>query len=171
MTDETPGPHVRRPRYQGSHPRAFHEKYKELNPERYAEDVARVLSSGKTPAGTHRPVMVREVLDVLAPEPGQFAVDATLGYGGHALELLRALRPGGRLLALDVDPVELPKTEARLRALDNPPESLIVRRGNFVGLARVLIDQSLPQADVVLDRKSTRLNSSHGGISRMPSSA
>ena len=150
MTDETPGPHVRRPRYQGSHPRAFHEKYKELNPERYAEDVARVLSSGKTPAGTHRPVMVREVLDVLAPEPGQFAVDATIGYGGHALELLRALRPGGRLLALDVDPVELPKTEARLRALDNPPESLIVRRGNFAGLARVLVDQSLPQADVVL---------------------
>ena len=150
MTDEASERHVRRPRYQGSHPRAFHEKYKELNPERYAEDVARVLSSGKTPAGTHRPVMVREVLDVLAPEPGQFAVDATLGYGGHALELLRALRPGGRLLALDVDPVELPKTEARLRALDNPPESLIVRRGNFAGLARVLIDQSLPQADVVL---------------------
>lgn len=150
MTDETSQRHVRRPRYQGSHPRAFHEKYKELDSERYADDVARVLASGKTPAGTHRPIMVREILDILAPTPGQFGVDATLGYGGHASELLRAVLPGGRLLALDVDPVELPKTEARLRALDIPPESLIVRRSNFAGLARLLTDESLPQADVLL---------------------
>ena len=150
MTDETSERHVRRPRYQGSHPRAFHEKYKELNPERYADDVTRVLASGKTPAGTHRPIMVREILETLAPSPGQFAVDATLGYGGHASELLRAVLPGGRLLALDVDPLELPKAEARLRTLDVPPESLIVRRSNFAGLARLLADESLPQADVLL---------------------
>ena len=150
MTDETSEPHVRRLRYQGSHPRAFHEKYKELNPERYADDVAKVLSSGKTPAGTHRPIMVQEILDILAPKPGECAVDATLGYGGHASVILHALLPGGRLLALDVDPVELPKTEARLRALDIPPESLIVRRSNFAGLARLLTDESLPKADVLL---------------------
>ncbi len=59
MTDQVPKPHVRRTRYGGTHPRAFHEKYKELNPERYAEDVAKVVASGKTPAGMHRPVMVR----------------------------------------------------------------------------------------------------------------
>ena len=94
--------------------------------------------------------MVREILETLAPSPGQFAVDATLGYGGHASELLRAVLPGGRLLALDVDPLELPKAEARLRALDVPPESLIVRRSNFAGLARLLADESLPQADVLL---------------------
>ena len=130
----------RRPRYAGKNPRAFHEKYKERDPSRYAADVAKVLASGKTPAGTHRPIMVREILDVLRVQPGETAVDCTLGYGGHARELLAAVQPGGRLIALDKDPIELPKTEARLRALGFPDESLVVRRTNFAGLAAVVAE-------------------------------
>jgi 16S rRNA (cytosine1402-N4)-methyltransferase len=150
MPDEPTKPHVRRPRYKGSHPRAFHEKYKELNADRYADDVAKVIASGKTPAGMHRPIMVREVLHLLAPRRGDFAVDVTLGYGGHASALLDAVLPGGRLLALDVDPIELPKTEARLRERGAPPDSLVVRRSNFAGLARLLAAEQLPRADVLV---------------------
>jgi 16S rRNA (cytosine1402-N4)-methyltransferase len=150
MSDAPPDKPKRRPRYRGTHPRLFHEKYKEHNPERYAADVAKVLASGKTPAGMHRSIMVKEVLDVLAPKPGDVAVDATLGYGGHATELLRAILPGGRLVGLDVDPIELPKTEARLRAGGIPPEAFVVRRCNFAGLARLLADEGITGADVVL---------------------
>src|SRR4051794_15460403 len=106
----------RRVRYSGKNPRLFHQKYKEQQPERYGLDVEKVLASGKTPAGMHRPIMVREILEVLALKPGQTVVDCTLGYGGHATEMARAVQPGGRLIALDADPIELPKTEARLRA-------------------------------------------------------
>src|ERR1043165_1945211 len=91
MSDPLPEMPRRRPRYAGKHPRHFHEKYKEHDPERYAADVEKVLASGKTPAGTHRPIMVREIMEVLAPQPGERAVDATLGYGGHAQEILRAI--------------------------------------------------------------------------------
>jgi 16S rRNA (cytosine1402-N4)-methyltransferase len=140
----------RRPRYRGSHPRHFHEKYKELNPERYAADVAKVIASGKTPAGGHRPILVREILEVLAPRPGDVAVDCTLGHGGHAAELLAAIHPGGRLWALDVDPIELPKTEARLRERGFSPDVLTVRRQNFAGLAQLLARENLPGADVIL---------------------
>ena len=150
MSDAPTEKPARRLRYRGSHPRAFQDKYKELNPERYADEVAKVLASGKTPAGMHRPIMVQEILEILAPNPGDFAVDATLGYGGHAAALLERVLPGGRVLALDVDPIELPKTEARLRARDIPPDALIIRRSNFAGLARVLAADNLPQADVVL---------------------
>ena len=107
----TPTPHRRRPRYRGTHPRRFEEKYKEHDPGRYADTVAKVLAAGKTPAGTHRPIMVAEILAVLAPQPGEIAVDCTLGYGGHAQEILARIQPGGRLLGLDADPIELPKTE------------------------------------------------------------
>ena len=106
---------MRRPRYAGRNPRAFHEKYKELQPERYAADVARVLAAGKTPAGMHRPIMVDEILAVLAPRPGEVAVDCTLGFGGHARAILERVLPGGRLIGLDQDPLELPRAEARLR--------------------------------------------------------
>jgi 16S rRNA (cytosine1402-N4)-methyltransferase len=150
VSDDTPTPHRRRPRYAGTHPRRFHEKYKELAPDRYPDAVARVAASGKTPAGTHVPIMVREVLDALAPAPGNIAVDCTLGYGGHALELLPLLQPGGLLLGLDVDPVELPKTEARLRKRGFGPDTLRTRRSNFGGLPQALAAEGLTGADCVL---------------------
>jgi 16S rRNA (cytosine1402-N4)-methyltransferase len=131
-------PHRRRPRYSGKHPRRFEEKYKERDPQRYAATVAKVIASGKTPAGTHRPIMVAEILETLAPKPGELAVDCTLGYGGHAREILARLQPGGRLLGLDADPVELPKTEARLRAAGFGPEVFTAIRSNFAGLPKAL---------------------------------
>ncbi|MHB9026242.1 MAG: 16S rRNA (cytosine(1402)-N(4))-methyltransferase RsmH [Armatimonadota bacterium] len=149
MQDETGG-HKRRARYKGTHPRAFGEKYKELNPERYAEDIEKVKARGDTPAGSHRAIMVAEVVQVLRPQAGEIAVDGTLGYGGHASELLPALLPGGRLYGLDVDPLELPKTEARLRAQGFTPEALQVRRLNFAALPQLLAEEGLTGVDIFL---------------------
>src|ERR1051325_3097715 len=98
MDEPSPTPHRRRPRYSGKYPRRFEEKYKELDPSKFPETIAKVLASGKTPAGSHRPIMVAEILNLLSPQPGEFAVDCTLGHGGHALELLPRLQPGGRLI-------------------------------------------------------------------------
>lgn len=142
--------HVRRPRYAGTHPRQFHEKYKELNLDRYPETAQKVAESGKTPAGTHRPICVNEILEILKPKRGEIAVDATLGYGGHASRLLDKILPGGRLLGLDVDPLELPKTEARLRALGHGTEVLQVYHSNYAGLARILGAEGLAGVDMVL---------------------
>jgi len=136
MTEDEP-PRPRRPRYKGTHPRRFAEKYKELSPEPHAEEMAKVLARGHTPAGTHRSIMVAEILAVLVPKPGEVALDATLGYGGHTRELLPRLLPGGRLFGVDVDPLELPRTEARLRDLGFGEDVLQVRRMNFAGLPRL----------------------------------
>ena len=150
MTDPAPEKPHRRPRYHGKNPRRFDEKYKEHQPERYADDVAKVLAGGKTPAGSHRPIMVREVMEALRPHPGETVLDCTLGYGGHARELLAAIQPGGRLIGIDADPIELPKTEARLRALGFPPESVVVRRMNFAGLETLLAVDAPDGVDVLL---------------------
>jgi len=146
----TPAPHKRRPRYAGKNPRRFEEKYKELNPERYAADVAKVLASGKTPAGTHRPIMVAEILEVLALQPGELVVDCTLGFGGHARELMSRLKPGGRLIGLDVDPIEQPKTIARLRAAGFGEDVFTPVRSNFAGLSKVLAELGLAGANAIL---------------------
>jgi len=137
-SEETPEPHKRRVRYKGKNPRRFEDKYKELNPERYADTVAHVLAGGKTPAGQHVPIMVGEIMQALSIQPGERAVDCTLGYGGHAEELLKAVQPDGCLLGVDQDPIELPKTEMRLRSADFPAESLQCERTNFVALRGVL---------------------------------
>ena len=147
--DDRPA-HKRRPRYIGRNPRAFHEKYKELDPGRYGADVEKVLSSGKTPAGSHRPIMVDDILECLRPTAGEVAVDATLGGGGHARALLERLLPGGRLIGLDVDPIELPRSEARLRAAGFGPEVFTAHHGNFAGLARLLAREGIAGADVIV---------------------
>ncbi len=132
----SPAPHKRRVRYSGRNPRRFEEKYKEHT--RDDATLAKVLASGKTPAGTHRPIMVAEILAALAPQPGDLAVDCTLGYGGHTQEILKAIAPGGKLLGLDQDPIELPKTEARLRTLGFDETVFTAHRSNFAGLPQVL---------------------------------
>ena len=148
--DETAPVHRRRVRYVGKNPRQFADKYKEHDPVRHADTVAKVLASGKTVAGTHRPIMVTEIMEILAPQLGEVAVDGTLGYGGHTQEILARILPGGRLLGLDSDPIELPKTEARLRALGHGPEVFLAHVGNFAGLPGVLAGVGLSGVDMVL---------------------
>ncbi len=143
-----PTPHKRRKRYSGKNPRRFDEKYKEHGHD--PETIAKVIASGKTPVGTHRPIMVAEILNVLAPQPGEIAVDCTLGYGGHTQEILPKLLPGGKLLGLDADPIELPKTEARLRAAGFDESVFTAHRSNFAGLPQVLATQNISGADVIL---------------------
>jgi 16S rRNA (cytosine1402-N4)-methyltransferase len=136
MEPDAPKP-GRRVRYKGTHPRHFSEKYKEQQPEKYGDDIAKVMSRGQTPAGMHRPIMVQEILGVLAIRPGETGFDATLGYGGHCRAMLEKVRPGGRLFATDVDSIELPKTEARLRAAGFTEKELQVRHMNFAGIDKV----------------------------------
>lgn len=139
--EPTPPPHKRRRRYSGTHPRLFQEKYKELNPGLYPDEVAKVIASGKTPAGQHLPIMVEEVLHCLCPQPGERVVDCTLGYGGHTQALWQAVQPGGHVLSLDADPIEIARTENRLRAAGLDASTFTARRCNFAGLTKSLSEQ------------------------------
>ncbi len=139
--ENTPNtPHKRRVRYSGTHPKRFEEKYKELNPEKYAADVQRIIEKGHTPAGMHISIMVQEILDFLQIQPGQIGLDATLGYGGHTRAMLEKLNGNGHLYALDVDPIESAKTEKRLREAGFGEDVLTVRLQNFADVDRVVKD-------------------------------
>ncbi|KAB2638525.1 MAG: 16S rRNA (cytosine(1402)-N(4))-methyltransferase RsmH [Verrucomicrobia bacterium] len=139
----------RRPRYGGSNPRRFEQKYKEHAGERYPETVAKVIASGKTPAGTHVPVMMEECLAALGLREGGVGVDVTLGYGGHAARILERITPAGILLGMDVDPLEMPKTVARLRALGFAASVFEALRCNYAGLAKVLAERGIDGVDFV----------------------
>ena len=129
--------HQRRPRYRGTHPKAFKDKYKELQPELYADVVEKVIQKGNTPAGTHRPICVKEILEFLQITPGQTGLDATLGYGGHTLEMLKCLNSKGHLYAIDVDPIELPRTRERLEHLGYGSEILTIKQANFSNIDQI----------------------------------
>ena len=135
--------HQRRVRYKGTHPKNFKEKYTELQPEQYADTVAKVSQKGNTPAGKHLSICVKEILEFLQIAPGQTGLDATLGYGGHTLEMLKCLKSKGRLYALDVDPLELPRTQERLERLGYGEELLAIRQMNFSQIDTVAAEAGL----------------------------
>lgn len=132
--------HQRRPRYKGTHPKTFKEKYKELQPELYGDTIAKVIQKGSTPAGMHRSICVNEILEFLQITPGQIGMDATLGYGGHTLEMLKCLDSKGHLYATDEDPIELPRTKERLERLGYGPEILTIRNTNFSNIDQITSD-------------------------------
>jgi len=132
--------HQRRARYKGTHPKTFKEKYKELQPDKYAETVAKVIQKGSTPAGMHRSICVREILEFLQITPGQTGLDATLGYGGHTLEMLKCLNSSGHLYAIDVDSVELPRTRERLKCLGYGSEILTIKQMNFSNIDQITFE-------------------------------
>ena len=132
-----PVKHQRRKRYSGKYPRRFDEKYKELNPEKYQDDIEKIIQKGKTPAGMHISIMVKEILDVLKIQPGEIGMDATLGYGGHTEKMLEQLHGQGHLYATDVDPIESAKTEKRLREKGYGEDILTIRHLNFRDIDQV----------------------------------
>ena len=123
--------HKRRVRYSGKYPKKFEEKYKEHNPEKYADTVAHVIEKGSTPAGMHISIMVKEILEFLDIQPGQQGLDCTLGYGGHSRKMLEQLHGQGRLVSLDVDPIESQKTVKRLREAGFGEDILTIKLQNF----------------------------------------
>lgn len=129
--------HKRRVRYSGTHPRNYKEKYKELQPEKYADTISKVISKGSTPAGMHISICVKEILDFLQIQPGQKGLDATLGYGGHTLEMLKCLKGEGHIYGLDVDPIESAKTKERLKNLGYGEDILTVKLLNFRNIDQV----------------------------------
>ena len=83
----------------------------------------------------HFPVLLREVIDYLDPVPGDVILDATLGGGGHAVEILKKIVPGGRLIALDRDPEAVERGRQRL---ENFKDEVIFINDDFRNVDRVL---------------------------------
>lgn len=135
--DNQKSEYKRRVRYQGTHPKNYKEKYKELQPEKYPETIDRVIQKGSTPVGMHISILVDEILEFLQIEPGQTGLDATLGYGGHTQQMLKCLKGKGHIYALDVDAVEIEKTRERLEKAGYGSDILTIRQINFANIDQV----------------------------------
>lgn len=155
----------RRPRYSGTHPKSYEEKYKEHNLDAYPELKDHLLAKGKTPAGSHIPVLTEEILTCLNPKPGEIVIDCTVGYGGHASEFIKRIGPTGKLIALDIDIAELERTRQRL---SNENDNVSFHRSNFAGIAKVLKKEGLAGCDIIfadLGVSSMQIDNPERGLS------
>ena len=95
----------------------------------------------------HLPVMLEEVMLALSPHPGSFQIDATVGGGGHAVRILGAATPGGRLLGIDADPRAIERSTKRLAEFG---EGATLRQSNFEAIAEVATDSGFGAVDGIL---------------------
>ena len=163
--NEQPPIHRRRERYNGTHPKKFHQKYKEHNLAAHPELRDHLRAKGKTPAGSHIPVLVEEVLGCLRPNPGEIVADCTVGYGGHSLAFIKRIEPGGKLICFDVDGTELERTRHRL---SKEGANISFYHSNFAGLGSALKKENLEGYDIIfadLGVSSMQVDNPDRGIS------
>jgi 16S rRNA (cytosine1402-N4)-methyltransferase len=155
----------RRKRYSGTHPKRFEEKYKEHAIEAHPELMEHLRAKGKTPAGTHIPILVEEIMAALQPAPGDIVADCTVGYGGHAAEFLKRIGPGGKLVGFDMDGQELERTRLRLGSFQVP---MSLHHSNFAGIAKMMGKEGLEGFDVIfadLGVSSMQIDNPQRGLS------
>jgi 16S rRNA (cytosine1402-N4)-methyltransferase len=91
--------------------------------------------------------MLEEVMLALSPHPGSFQIDATVGGGGHAVRILEAANPDGRLLGIDADPRAIKRSTKRLSRFG---DRAVVRQANFESIADVAHDNGFESVDGIL---------------------
>ena len=95
----------------------------------------------------HIPVLVDEVISLLRCEPHQIHVDATLGGGGHALEILRRTAPDGIVIGIEWDEDALSEARNALKPFEDRTK---IFRENFVSLPDILNSLKIKRVDGIL---------------------
>lgn len=97
----------------------------------------------------HIPVLAGEVMELLKPRRGGVYVDATVGLGGHAEEMLKRIEKGGTLIGLDRDEEALAAARARLEPFEKE-NRVILRKSKFSGLGNTLAALGVAGVDGLL---------------------
>ncbi len=94
----------------------------------------------------HTPVLLKETISILNPEPGGIFIDGTLGGGGHTEEIAKKVGPKGLVLGLDKDDQAIAYSKKRLKNFKN----VILVKSSFANMAEVAKKLTLPKVNGVL---------------------
>jgi 16S rRNA (cytosine1402-N4)-methyltransferase len=94
----------------------------------------------------HIPVLLKEVVEYLDPEPGDFIIDGTIGSGGHAEKILEKIGPKGKLLGIDWDAKNIEGLKTKFKNRSN----VILVQGNYADIPEILKKEKLSEASGLL---------------------
>lgn len=97
----------------------------------------------------HKPVLLKEVIEIFDPQPGQTYIDATVGEGGHAKEVLKRITPRGVFMGLDWDPNVLVKVKSELSSYAEK-NRIILQTANYTNLGELAEKNNLGKVDGIL---------------------
>ncbi|MFH1315707.1 MAG: 16S rRNA (cytosine(1402)-N(4))-methyltransferase RsmH [Candidatus Uhrbacteria bacterium] len=95
----------------------------------------------------HIPVLLEEVVELLALQPGDTVIDGTVGLGGHAQAMLERIKPNGKLLGIDRDRDNLNRAKQNLVAY---AKQTTLVHDSFLNLKQIAYDCGYYPADAIL---------------------
>jgi len=96
----------------------------------------------------HTPVLLKEVIDFLNPEPGKFIIDGTINGGGHAKEIYNKISPGGTLMGIDWDLEVIKETAEKIKSQES--EAILIC-DNYAHAVSTLIEKKVTADGLLLD--------------------
>jgi 16S rRNA (cytosine1402-N4)-methyltransferase len=117
------------------------------------------------PEHRHVPVLLEETIRFLNPQPGARILDATLGLGGHASAIAKAIGSGGELLGFDRDPVAFDLAQQRLQQLGAEAPKLTLYNAAFSQMASQIAPYSLDGLLADFGMSSLQLDDAARGFS------
>ena len=97
----------------------------------------------------HQPVLLKEVIEILNPQSGQIYIDATIGGGGHAKEILERIKPNGKLLGIDWDKEQIDRLKIKFSEYLKS-NNLILVNDNYKNLENIIKQYNFHKVDGVL---------------------
>jgi len=98
----------------------------------------------------HIPVLLKEVLQFLAPQPNENFIDATIGEGGHSFAILKQTAPQGKILGIEWDEILLRRLQQQLKESSSLENRLILREGNFAQVDKIAREVHFQQVQGIL---------------------
>ncbi|MFA5742725.1 MAG: 16S rRNA (cytosine(1402)-N(4))-methyltransferase RsmH [Candidatus Paceibacterota bacterium] len=95
----------------------------------------------------HIPVLEKEILEALDPQPNENFIDATIGQAGHSLKILEKNGPNGKLLGIDQTPEQIEITREKTKNFEN---RIILECGNFSNLKEIAEKNNFGPANGIL---------------------
>jgi 16S rRNA (cytosine1402-N4)-methyltransferase len=95
----------------------------------------------------HIPVLLKEVIDFVKPQPNENFIDATVGEGGYTICLLQHTSPNGKVLGIDLDSESLKIAERKLKGFG---ERVILRQGNFRDIDEIVKETNFSSIDGIV---------------------
>jgi len=116
----------------------------------------------------HTPVLQKEILEILKPEPNQNFIDATFGFGGHSQDILKKIGPGGKVLGIEIDPLSIKTFKETNSFSHDSLERLILVNDSYINIDNLIKKNNFQDAKGIifdLGLSSWHLDESKRGFS------
>ncbi len=99
----------------------------------------------------HTPVLQKEIIEGLSPKPNENFIDATFGFGGHAMDILKKIKPNGKVIGIEIDPTEIKTFKENNNFNQEALDRLILVNDSYINASKIAKESGLRINGILFD--------------------